>query len=654
MEIRRNSTVASAGARRAEHRRFYRAAHLLLAFLLAVMMLPLGNAQAAESAVKRLTLKVGSTAATVNGSKMTIPKPVMRKGVVMVPLGIFGQAFGSTVTLTGTDVVKVMYGPHTGAMMIGSTTAWKDGTKIQLAAPPQMVSDVLMVPLRFVAGVLGARIAPGTNGELVVTLTRQAEEKEPSPAGGGIDSSVGKKRIGNSYYQWSLSYPSELVVGDSGGNESVATFVSAENEYYLEVHASPLETPATAEELLERLVRAAEEAGELVLDREAFPKATVPYARVISKDTSGALWEGRQYAAEGRLYELYLTDDRAVNYKDLTKHAELLDSFRPSFDSEDPGSRDLSTVQDGLREGYNGDYGIGLLVPAEWSMDDLHLNYEGKQGSYLRLRVTSSPAGSTLDSWLAGLDARIKDSYVEGAYRLEHSARVQVSGEPALMREASLNSGNGWGTLTQVLLQKEGYRYFLEYYAAAGREADERYFAKIIESVDIDFTMVTENFGKLPSEDYTALHHATTHKISKAYGYAVDIPRLWTPVQDIFEMTNVEYRFTGGRFQIAVNPESTSEYTVDQLRRLYQNSKNDPAGPNLESVEEATIAGIPATVITVHQQKSGIPLRIWHFVLEYNDRVYTLTLTLNDANATAAQQALVEKVVGSFKVVDAE
>ncbi|MFD2881127.1 stalk domain-containing protein [Paenibacillus rhizoplanae] len=33
-------------------------------------------------------------------------------------------------------------------------------SKIKLAAPPRMVSGVLMVPLRFVAGVLGARMTP--------------------------------------------------------------------------------------------------------------------------------------------------------------------------------------------------------------------------------------------------------------------------------------------------------------------------------------------------------------------------------------------------------------------------------------------------------------------------------------------------------------
>lgn len=47
--------------------------------------------------------------------------------------------------------------------------------------------------------------------------------------------------------------------------------MSAENNYYLEVHASPQEVPLDPEGLLENLVRSSEEGGETVLDREVVP-----------------------------------------------------------------------------------------------------------------------------------------------------------------------------------------------------------------------------------------------------------------------------------------------------------------------------------------------------------------------------------------------
>lgn len=623
--------------------------YLLLALLVLFTVMPATAAQAAEAGTQQqLKIKVGSTAAVVNGQKLTIPKPFEENGSVMVPLGVFKKAFGTTVSLEGDNIVKVLYGPHTGALTIGSTTSWKDGVKIKLSSPPRMVSGVLMVPLRFVAGVIGARISPGISGELVITMVPSKVDELPEEQ--GIDSDVGKTRVGNSYYQWSLNYPAGLVIGDSGGNESVASFMSAENQYYLEVHVSMLEIPADPEELLEALVRAAEDGGETVLDRRTLPEAEVPYARIVSKDSSGALWEGRQYYAGGRLYEIYLTDDRAANYKDLDKYAVLMDSFEPVFDTGDPGLRDLSTVKNGMREGYNDDYGIALQVPADFSLDDQHLYYESKKGSYLRVKVTSAPAGSTLKSWSKELNDQLQDSYVAEAYELRESKQAKVSGEPALVNEWRLNPGNGWNTAYQILLLKNGYRYFVEYVTAPGEEQDLARFQEILSSIDIDFTRIKENFGRLETDDYAALRSKTVTKSSKTYGYSVDLPRLWTPYQDIFETSGVEYRFTGGRFQINVSAEGSVEYAVDQLQSYYRNSSKDPKGPKVESVEESMVAGVPATLLTVHQNKNGIPSRTRHFVFAHRDWVYTLTVTLNDANATPQQQAVLEHTLQSFRL----
>lgn len=627
-------------------RSLFRGLCVLLPLLLFITILPVQEVRAASGQQLQLALKVGSTSATVNGKNITIQQPFIKNGTVMVPLGVFKKAFGSTVTLEPDDVVKVMYGPHVGAMVIGSTAAWKDGSKIRLAAPPQMVSGVLMVPLRFVAGVLGARITPGNGGGLLVSLVPPETEEEEAES--SIDRNVGKTRIGNSYYQWSLSYPSGLVVGDSGGNEAIATFINTESQYYLEIHASPQESPKDSEQLLEGLVRAAEEGEETVLDRAAYPKAAVPYARIISKDSGGALWEGRQYYADGRVYELYLTDDTAANYKDLDKYASLLNSFRPVFDTADKSIRDLSTVKNGLRESYNEDYGIALQVPADWRMDDQHLFYESKEGSYLLAKVTSAPEGSTLKSWEEELEAKIRDSYVSDAYSIQDNFSAEISGQPAMVKETQLNTGNGWSTEYQILLLHNGYRYYVEYVAAAGQEEHKAKFKEILDAIDIDFEAVSQNFGKLETDDYAALSTKTVTKSSKTYGYSMKIPRLWTPYQDLFEMQNVDYRFTGGRLQINVNPDGSAEYTSGTLQSYYQNSKKDPGGPHIESVKESTFAGVPATILTIHQNKSGIPGRTQIIVFAKKDLVFTVTVTLNDANATPAQQALIEKTLQSF------
>lgn len=110
---------------------------------------------------------------------------------------------------------------------------------------------------------------------------------------------------------------------------------------------------------------------------------------------------------------------------------------------------------------------------------------------------------------------------------------TEISGAPARVREVRYNYGGGWMTEYQVLLLKNGYRYYAEYAAPAGQEEDKAKFGAVLTSVKIDFDTVKENFGRLEQNDYPSLKNKTVTKTSKIYGYAIDMPRLWTPYQGI-------------------------------------------------------------------------------------------------------------------------
>ncbi len=244
---------------------------------------------------------------------------------------------------------------------------------------------------------------------------------------------------------------------------------------------------------------------------------------------------------------------------------------------------------------------------------------------------------------------KTRENFVEDAYVIKDSMKSEISGVPAQIIETQLNFGNGWTTEYQVLVLKNGYRYYFEYVTPPGQEGDKSKFKAIISSIDIDFDHMKENFGRLASDDYKTLKNKSVTKVSKRYGYAIDIPRLWTPYQDVFETQSVDYRFIGGRFQINLKPEGSVDYAVNILKESYQNKNNDPKGPHVESIVESTFAGVPATIITVQQIKNGVPLRSKQVVFGKNEVIYTITLTLNDANATAEQLALLEKTVQSFR-----
>ncbi|WP_366347944.1 stalk domain-containing protein [Paenibacillus amylolyticus] len=603
---------------------------------------------ASDLTTSELRLKAGSTSAYINGDKQAIAKPYKFKGVTMVPVGVFKKAFGSEIRLEKNDVVKIKEGPHTVTLTIGSSIAWVDGVKHEMGAAPKMVNGVLMVPLRPVAAGIGATLAPTSSGEMVIRLLQTDDSVDDED---GIHPDEGKTRIGNSFYGWSINYPADLMVFQTGEQERMMTFGAADNSYYLEVYVSDQDVALDADDLLQQLVQEAKQSGDTVLDREAVSKGKTPYARIIVKDVDGMLWEMRQYLSEGRQYDVYLADYEALNYKDLGKRAALLNSFQPTYAESDRTIKDLSTVDNGMRSAWNDDYGIELMIPAGWSMDNNQMIYEAKDGAYLQWRVTSAKAGTTVKDWSGQLDKWMRETFTTESYEPIGSYTMDISGETAEVNEFRYNFGGGWQTEFDVLLQKNGYRYYAEYTFPEEQIADRAWFERIMKSVEIDFDTVADNFGQLDEDPYLTDKTKTLTRTSKRYKYSVDIPRYWTPYSDRFEYSPVVYTFTGGEFSIAASEDKSIEMTVSQLREAYAEATKTRKNFKLLGSEELTFAGVPAFSFTYHELDKGVPYAGRQIVFEKDGTTYTITSGLNDANKTEVQAAALEKAVNSFTFI---
>ncbi|MEK4055157.1 stalk domain-containing protein [Paenibacillus sp. FSL F4-0087] len=606
-------------------------------------------AWASDLITSELRITAGSTSAYINGSKQAIAKPYKFKGVTMVPVGVFKKAFGSEIRLEKNDVVKVKEGPHTVTLTIGSSIAWVDGVKKEMGAAPKMVNGVLMVPLRPVAAGIGATLAPSSSGEMVIRLLQTDESTDEDE--GGLNLDEGKTRIGNSYYDWSINYPSDLMILQTGEQERMMTFGAEDSSYYLEVYVSDQDVNLDSDDLLQQLVQEAKESGDTVLDRESIDKGKNPFARIVVKDADGVLWEMRQYIHDGRQYDVYLADYEALNYKDLGKRAALLNSFQPTYAQSDRTIKDLSTVDEGMRSTWNDDYGIELKIPAGWSMDNTQMIYEAKDGAYLQLRVTSAPKGATVKEWSGQLDKWMRETFTRESYEPIGSYTMDVSGETAEVNEFRYNFGDGWQTEFDVLLQKNGYRYYAEYTFPEEQTKDREWFKSIMKSVEIDFDTVSDNFGQLDEDPYLTDKTKAVTRTSKRYHYSVDIPRYWTPYNDRFEYSPVVYTFTGGQFSIAASEDKSIEMTVSQLREAYAEATKTRKNFKLLSSEELTFAGVPAFSFIYHEVDNGVPYTGRQIVFEQNGTTYTITSGLNDANKTEVQAAALEKAVNSFTFI---
>lgn len=603
-----------------------------------------------DKTILELRLQSGSNTAIVNGQKSSITKPYSKSGVLMVPVGVFKKAFNTKIRLAEDNVVKISSGSRIVSLTLGSRIAWVRGHKVALPAPPEMSAGILMVPLRQVAEGLGGKLEKNGTG-IVIRMEAQEDAGTVVEETPNIDNDEGKTQIGNSYYEWSMNYPTGLVIGQGGGDESISTFMDENNAYYMEVHVASQPVPLNADDLLQQLVQTAKETGEMVIDRKSFPKVKVPYARVVTKDADGVLWEIRQYYDNGRLYVIYFSDNKATNYKDLSQYAGLLNSFKTSFNAQDKSIKDLSTVVGGTREAGNSDYGVSLSIPAGWKMDDQRMQYESNDGSSFHLKVTSAPADGTLESWSRQLQKWLSDSFVSTAYEAPKTYPMKVAGVQGLVQEYRYNFGDGWVKEYNVLIQQSGYRYLAEYTVPEKANKGSDQFNALISSLQIDFQTVASNFGQLEEDDYLTEKTKTVKKASKAYEYTVNIPRYWTAVSDQFEMADVEYKFTGGRFSIKIDNGQSFEFTVSQLKDFYDKQGKSYKNLKVEEVKDVTFAGVPAVSFTFHRVEEGISYTGHQIVLEHNGKTYTVTTTLNDANNTAVQSNALDSTLNSFMFV---
>ncbi len=112
--------------------------------------------------IKRRIVKmtVGSGKMLVNDEEKTIdPPPTVIKGTTMVPVRAIAEAFeAKTEYFKETNSVQIMLGDIKIILFIGSENAMVNGEMVKVTPPAQIVKGKTMVPFRFIAEALGAKV----------------------------------------------------------------------------------------------------------------------------------------------------------------------------------------------------------------------------------------------------------------------------------------------------------------------------------------------------------------------------------------------------------------------------------------------------------------------------------------------------------------
>jgi len=542
--------------------------YLILLAMMLITMQPLSalaDTQTKDQSV-HIQLKLGEDHIMINDQTVTVETPYTNNGVTLVPLRVITSAFGAALSWASeTQTVGLTYNGTVISLKIGSTTATVNGKDEQIEVAPELKNGTTMVPLRFISEKFGAHVQfDETTSTISISSTRATGSSAQ-----GIDSDLGKTHIGNSYYGWSLKYPTGLVKDYQSFKEDYVSFDDANGEYSIGVSVKSDMTENMSEDaLLDLLVDQTDD--EPILEKKYVADRALPYALLKSKYNE-ELYEYRAYQRGDKVYIVTFTINKAENDKVAAKHnayQDLLNSFQISFDPKDTSLKDLSSVKDGMRTYTDETYGITLKIPAEWSKSGSNSEYitftDPKKQRSISYKVTSKSDSDTLQKW-SDRDGNNYSQLYAAAYRKMDATRsLTIDGNPALVTRTSNTFDNRtWDSTENVHLIKGAYKYYIVIDFTNKDDLSESFIQSTLQSVKIGKT--SASIGTIQDSSENLDRSKASEVKNKNYNYKITIPDYWKLNASKSKNGTLEYAFGRGHFLFLIDDSETSGITTQEM-----------------------------------------------------------------------------------------
>lgn len=630
--------------------------------LLLVMILAISSATAAFAATGTaaattqvvIKLKLGSGQMTVDGVASAVQPPFQKSGVTFIPLSVLTKGIGAQLQLTDN---KKMTLTHSASLKVALTTGSKDayvnGVQKTLPAAPVAVKGVMMVPLR-AAELLGAKVAfTASTKEIVIKGPRAAAA---GGGKGGIDSDAGKSKIGDSYFQWSMNYPTGLAQTYQSTDGSALEFGDVKKEYYLGIFVTAAFDKLSPIEVRDKILSYYYDT-ETTVSKSTVTDSGLTFESVLTKDKNGLYYEYRGYQANDYLYVVAF-GKKVSGPNELKQASGILNSFKTSFDASNTGIKDLTQVVEGYKTLKFEDYGLSLQLPKDWDKPE-KTNYpyfEPKDGSaYLLVDVTSLEKGDTMDAWLGRRMERLKNTFDMPYYKQLERTQVTWNGVPAVMQKLSYtNDTKTWWDEYELFAIQGEYRYYAEFSFMQSRASDyETVFNRILKTSQIDYRKIASDFGEIVDDSDRLDRTAVSIKTSRKYGYSVSLPQYWTAAASDFESDKVAYSFYGGSFIIHVlEGMGDTQELYQAVDSSYNQSASDHKNEHIKENSIVSFAGTQAKRILMEDDGTGdsFPYKSTVYAFTSGSRGFVITVNIGIANMSDFNKKRIEELIASFKL----
>jgi hypothetical protein len=620
---------------------------LLTAILLILCALPVSAAE--EAVPLEIRVKVGSDQMKIDGVALKIQPPYQTSGTTMVPLSVFTntKGFGAKLQLKDNKIITLTYQKHIIILTQGSKSASIDGKKVTLTVAPVVKQGVTMVPLKILVNAFGAQLSSdATTKELIIRGT-VASSGSSEDKGTSIDPDSGKSQIGDSYYKWSMNYPTGLVQDYQSEKGDWISFKDVKGDYYLAVSVEEAEEPLDTDDKRDLLSGYSDE-DETLVDTKTIKHPAGIFEQMIMKSTDGFFYEYRGIQSNGYFY-IFIFGKKAKAASELSANSALVDSFKPSYNAASQAIKDLARIKNGKITFENEDYGLKLQLPKDWTSDKRSAGpyYSGPDDSYLLLTVDSISEGDTLDNWVKRRLQMLSDFKTNIYYTKPEISTIMWNGIPARLvtYSHSYDTVNWWDEY-EVYAFNGAHKYYVDFaYLQEDKDDVKTVVDQLLHGMKIDFAHVEKSFGQIP-DLYDVDMTATVTKTNKTYGYRLTLPKYWT--KGVTDLESDELDFNGFGVGLVVTIDEESSFT--EIQEYLEEAYKSMGTLQVDSKLNVTYAGVKAIKYLISStKKSSNQGHATIYILEKNKMVYMVVGELDDTFASELNRKQLENALNSFQ-----
>ena len=478
-----------------------------------------------------VSFKTGTENYSVDGKNVKGQASELIRGRTFVPVNVITDALNATLTV---DLKKktatINYNDVNIVLTADKKEAIIANKKVKIDPAPYIKNSSFMVAISFLADTLGADLK---NDKGQVTFVKEIANPNSIKDFSTLVKKTTKDKIGDSYYKWSMYFPSDLKLDYRNFNGTTNEFYAQDGSYMVDVRIFDTDETNSIDKITDFMLDYTEDF--TLIDYGTDENGSAEYVEFIYKDDEYT-YQDRYYLTKDKEYNIVLYTLNEDSYLD-DKYQNIINSFMFTF-SKDGSTEDLSDVtKDGYRKYQDTRLKWSINMHPDWreNKDDKIQNivrFNGKNSAYFSVSVYSLEKGETLDSITADSVKESEENLNPSLYKLIKQENTTIGGVACTKIYYSYKILDETSFGCEVNFVDKNYKYILnsiisedDYNSIKQRE--------LVDGIINSFRfkeLDAKKIGKLLDPDNIATSKKTQNISNNKY--SVDIPSNWSEVED--------------------------------------------------------------------------------------------------------------------------